>query len=224
MPIRGVARGTGRAAILICALAACATLAVGSPAGADPFSPPRLATPSCGALPAFKPSMRLSGTGRRLRLAAPLRVLSIGSSSTQGIGASSAANSYPARLEADLRARWPQLPIAVTNAGIGGERAGATVERLERLVATRSYDLVIWQLGTNDAVSGDDPEGFRKLTLRGIAAVRAAGDDLILLDPQYFPGIRDLARYERFVAVVREVGENEHVPVFERYAMMKGWK
>jgi acyl-CoA thioesterase-1 len=58
---------------------------------------------------------------------------------------------------------------------------------------------------------------------RGLAAARAAGVDIVMLDPQYFPGIRNLARYERFVEIIKRVGEAEHVPVFRRYAMMKRW-
>jgi lysophospholipase L1-like esterase len=153
----------------------------------------------------------------------PIRILAIGSSSTQGIGASSPAHSYPALLEADLRARWPKAEISVVNAGIGGETADATVERLEHLIETQTFDLVIWQLGTNDAVRGADEQAFRRETLRGIAAGHAAGVDLILLDPQYFPGIRDLPRYEDFVSIVTKLGEKAQIPVFPRYAMMKAW-
>ncbi|MFI5015194.1 MAG: SGNH/GDSL hydrolase family protein [Hyphomicrobiales bacterium] len=167
--------------------------------------------------------MRLGRIGHRLEKLEPIRILAIGSSSTQGVGASTPAHAYPALLEADLRARWPKLQVSVMNAGIGGETVGATLDRLERLLATQGFDLVIWQLGTNDAVRGSDAEAFRKLTLRGVAAGRAAGVDLILLDPQYFPGIRDLSGYERFVSTVKEVGDGEHVPVFQRYAMMKQW-
>jgi acyl-CoA thioesterase I len=167
--------------------------------------------------------MRLGGIARKLQGLMPIRILAIGSSSTQGIGASSPAHSYPARLEAELKARWPKDQPTVVNAGIGGETVAATVDRLERQLAAQRFDLVIWQLGTNDAIAGDDPEAFRLLVLRGIAAARAAGVDLVLLDPQYFPGIRDLARYERFVAIIKAIGEDAHVPVFRRYAMMKQW-
>jgi acyl-CoA thioesterase I len=67
-------------------------------------------------------------------------------------------------------------------------------------------------------------ESFRSQALRGIAAGAAAGADVVLVDPQYYPGIKDLAAYERFVSIVKEIGEGRHVPVFGRYAMMKRWK
>ncbi len=213
------------ATLLMCALAAGAFLRPGSSSAAsDPIQAPTPASSVCPAPVSADLSLRLDRISRKLARLEPIRILAIGSSSTEGIGASSAARSYPSRLEADLRLRWPKISVTVVNAGIGGETVLATVGRLERLLRTEAFDLVIWQLGTNDAVHGDDTDTFRKLTLRGIAAVRAAGADLVLLDPQYFPGIKDLARYERFVSIVRELGNREHVPVFGRYAMMKDWQ
>jgi acyl-CoA thioesterase I len=214
--------GRGRAAMMLCALVAfCSPWPQSLQAASDLAGVPKTASESCAVAPYAGSTLRLSTVAQRLQTNAPIRVLAIGSSSTQGIGASSAAHTYPALLKGDLEKRWPKGQFSVVNAGIGGETVAATLDRLERLLSTQKFDLVIWQLGTNDAVKGDDPRKFRELTSRGVAAARKAGDDLILLDPQYYPGIRDLAGYEKFVAVIAEVGEQEHVPVFRRYAMMK---
>jgi lysophospholipase L1-like esterase len=224
MRVKHFGRGSSSAMAVICALVAGALLCPrASGAASDPVQPPGLASSACPSPFSAEAFLRLSRVGRKLSRLAPIRVLAIGSSSTQGIGASSPARSYPARLEADLRLRWPKVEISVMNAGIGGETVAATVTRLERLVGTEAFDLVIWQLGTNDAVHGDDIGAFREATLRGIEATRAAGVDLVLLDPQYYPGIRDPQKYERFVSVVKEIGQGQHVPVFERYTMMKDW-
>lgn len=152
----------------------------------------------------------------------PVRILAIGSSSTEGIGASSPDRSYPAQLQEELEARWKR-PVAVVNAGRGGETAVETVERLERLLEREKFDLVIWQVGTNDAVRGVDEKRFQALLERGIAAAQSAATDIILLDQQYFPSIRDLARYERYVETVDRVAGSRKVSVFSRYALMKDW-
>ena len=212
-------------AIVIAFAAACALLApAASRATSDTAQPLAFASSSCPARVTFDAAFRLSRLGRKLSRSAPIRILAIGSSSTQGIGASSPDHTYPARLEADLKQRWPKADISVMNAGIAGETVDATLLRLERLVRSQAFDLVIWQLGTNDAVHGDNVDAFRQLTLRGVAAAREAGVDLVLLDPQYYPGIGDVVRYERFVSAVKEVGEGRHIPVFDRYGMMKGWR
>ena len=61
---------------------------------------------------------------------APLDILAIGSSSTEGVGASTPANAYPARLEAELEQRTG-VDFDVKNAGVGGELAAKTLERLK---------------------------------------------------------------------------------------------
>jgi len=152
----------------------------------------------------------------------PVRILAIGSSSTEGIGASSPDRSYPAQLEDDLEQRWSEN-VTVVNAGRGGETAIQTIERLESSLQAERFDLVIWQVGTNDAVNGVDEERFRTLLERGVSAADRAGTPMILLDQQYFPTIKDLARYERFVSAVGTVGDKRKVSVFSRYALMKGW-
>jgi len=109
------------------------------------------------------------------------------------------------------------------NAGKGGETAIQTVERLEAALRAEPFDLVIWQVGTNDAINGVSEEAFRSLVERGVSAVQKTGASLILLDQQYFPGIRDLPRYERFVQAVSAIGSERKVSVFSRYALMKEW-
>src|SRR5262245_15741030 len=89
---------------------ACAALALGlapMPAAAQ--------TAAAGALACTAPAeaSRLDQPLRRVaqRIAAkqPITIVAIGSSSTSGAGASSSAASYPARLEVELRDRFPHL-------------------------------------------------------------------------------------------------------------------
>ena len=61
-----------------------------------------------------------------------LRIVAVGSSSTQGTGASSPSKAYPAQLDAILEQRFPGAKIEVINKGIGGETAAGTVARLDR--------------------------------------------------------------------------------------------
>lgn len=152
----------------------------------------------------------------------PPRILAIGSSSTAGVGASASRFTYPAQLQTDLAAAWGSA-ADVVNAGIGGETAVTTVARLKAVVKTDKPDLVIWQVGANDALTDLDEPLFRKLLKDGVAAAQNAKVALILLDPQLFPGVKNIARYERFVQIIREVGEETRTPVFSRYALMKDW-
>jgi acyl-CoA thioesterase I len=46
---------------------------------------------------------------------------------------------------------------------------------------------------------------------------------IVLVDPQFYFGIRNLARFQQYVTIIAEVGSAKRVPVFSRFAMMKAW-
>lgn len=153
----------------------------------------------------------------------PLRLLAIGSSSTEGIGASAKERSYPARLAALLRQGLSGRAVDIVNAGIGGEIAPQTLQRLKKALSEARYDLVIWQVGTNDAVTGGDLQAFRALVADGIAAARQVQTRLVILDPQFYPGIKETARYRAYVDAIAETARANGVPVLSRFAAMSGW-
>src|SRR5690606_26587138 len=121
---------------------------------------------------------------RRLRANEPATIVAVGSSSTAGAGATHPANAYPARLQAELRARFPDATINVLNRGINGEEVGDILQRLQGSVLVEKPDLVIWQLGTNTVLRARDI-GVHEAPIReGIARIRASGADLMMIDPQ----------------------------------------
>ena len=176
-----------------------------------------------GGKPILSVQAKMERLASRLKKSEAVRILAIGSSSTQGVGASSPAFSYPVQLQADLARIWKGT-VVIENAGKGGETIPETVGRLEAaLLKADKPDLVIWQVGTNDAVKGGDEGRFSDLLRQGIDAAQAAGVEVLLVDQQYFPAIKDLGRYERFVRLVGTAGAAEQVPVFSRYRLMKAW-
>ncbi|MGQ7794211.1 SGNH/GDSL hydrolase family protein [Faunimonas sp. B44] len=191
---------------------ACPSLQAGTLAANAAVGDPDAAAGAAVALPSL---------AHRLDEPQPIEILAIGSSSTEGVGASSPAFSYPAQLQGALREIWKRSDVTVLNAGIGGEIAARAVERLTAALADRPIALVIWQVGTNDILQGVDEAAFRDELERGVSVVRAAKADLLLFDPQFFTRIRDFARFERFNAAIAETASARHVPLFSRYAFMK---
>jgi lysophospholipase L1-like esterase len=184
----------------------------------------KLVAPECVASrPALATTGSLMRTAQRLRAGGPLRVLAIGSSSTAGTGTSGPAYAYPARLADELKERLPGIDIRIEAAGVAGETASQTITRLERDIGDLHPDLVVWQVGTNDALADVGEDSFRAIVERGVTATSMAGADMILLDQQFFPNLRRKDRYERFVSIVREVGLTKRACVFGRYALMKAW-
>lgn len=87
-------------------------------------------------------------------------VLAFGDSLTAGYGLS-AAQSFPAQLEARLRRHRPGA--LVMNAGLSGDTTGAALARLPRVLSSlrQRPDLAIVELGANDLIRGLPPEGTR---------------------------------------------------------------
>src|SRR5215475_1750698 len=85
-------------------------------------------------------------TAGRLEMNKPLTIVAVGSSSTFGVGASSSAAAYPARLEALLKERFPGASIKVFNRGVNGEDAAEMLVRFDKQVIAEKPDLVLWQV------------------------------------------------------------------------------
>ncbi|MBH0237253.1 SGNH/GDSL hydrolase family protein [Methylobrevis albus] len=160
---------------------------------------------------------------RRARADHVLTVLAIGSSSTSGTGASSVARSYPSQLKHELGKRLPSLDIDVVNRGIAGEKVAKTVERLHAEVELLQPDLVIWQVGTNDALHGVPLDSVQALVSTTLDWLKQKGVDAMLMDPQLYPKIPDTDRYAAFVSAIETIGSAHNVPVIRRFAAMQHW-
>jgi lysophospholipase L1-like esterase len=151
-----------------------------------------------------------------------LTIVAFGSSTTEGVGASRPENTYPARLAMELTGALPGVRVNVINRGQGGEEAEDLAQRVPDIIADRP-DLVIFQTGTNDAIREVPLARFVELTREGIDAFRAAGSDVMLMEPQYCKAIATAPRGTDYVQAVRDIGAAAGVPVNRRHELMRGW-
>ncbi len=159
-----------------------------------------------------------------LRQRRRLTIVAFGSSSTQGVGASSPAHSYPALLQRDLQQMLgPKDEVTVINRGIGGEDADDMLARLGRDVLAVKPDLVIWQTGSNDPMRNVPLSRFIEETRDGIRQMQAAGIEVVLMEPQDCRILRALPLAISYRNAVRSLGEQMKVPVVRRYDLIKSW-
>jgi acyl-CoA thioesterase I len=97
----------------------------------------------------FVQALTLGGTAE----AAPIKLVALGDSLTAGLGLP-ASESFPAKLEAALKARGHD--VTIVNAGVSGDTAGDGLARLDWSVGDDA-NAVIVELGANDALRGLDP-------------------------------------------------------------------
>src|SRR5687767_4730853 len=131
----------------------------------------------------------LRRTGQRLAAGLPLTIVAIGSSSTAGAGASSPAMNYPSRLAVELKALLPRANINVINRGVGGETAKEMLARFDNQVIAEKPDMVVWQVGSNSVLRDQPLEPAGALIRDGLRRLKAAGSDVILMNPQYAPKV-----------------------------------
>lgn len=176
-----------------------------------------------GAIHSVTDDTRLQRVISRLAAHQLLRIIAFGSSSTEGIGASSPAATYPSRLQAALSAMWPSRQhVVVLNRGVGGEDADAMARRLPSVIAERP-DLIIWQTGSNDPLHGVPLERFEQETTAGIQEIRAAHIDVMLLEPQLCRELDNKPVSVEYRDALRAIGEAMDVTVIRRYDLMRGW-
>lgn len=165
----------------------------------------------------------LARTAQKLRRGKPIKIVAIGSSSTEGVGASEPGNAYPARLEDELTRLWPRANITVVNRGVGGERVQHILARFDKDVFAENPDLVIWQSGTNGALRDDKADSLRDAVMDGIDRLRGAGIDVVLMSPQYAPSFNRQQRNLLHVEAIRSAGREAGVAVFRRFEIMQYW-
>jgi acyl-CoA thioesterase-1 len=148
-----------------------------------------------------------------------VRVVVLGDSLAAGLGLPE-AEAFPALVEARLREEG--LDVEVVNAGVSGDTTAGGLSRLN-WVLQRPTDVLVVELGGNDALRGQPLENteanLREIVRRG----RAAGAEVVLLGmdvpsnygPDYAAAFADL--YPRVAAeegallvpgFVREVGSD----------------
>ena len=154
----------------------------------------------------------------------PLTIVAVGSSSTQGAGASAPGLAYPSRLEAALRDRFPGLDVRVINRGKGGEDVAEELARLNHDVIAERPELVIWQVGTNAVLRRDDLSVDGELIERGVAQLKESGSDVVLMDLQYAPRVLARPAYAEMEQLIATVAERTRIGLFRRFEIMRYWQ
>jgi len=166
---------------------------------------------------------RLPNTARAIRRRDPLTIVAIGSSSTEGVGATDKAMTYPAQLAASLRQRWPGLPVRVINKGVGGEDARQMLARFETDVLPYNPHLVIWQVGSNYTLRSTDLEAYAAILREGVNRLRSTRTDVILMDLQYAPQVLEKPIHRRMIDTMGALANDLKVALFRRFAIMRYW-
>jgi acyl-CoA thioesterase-1 len=163
----------------------------------------------------------LPQTRARLRSKQTLTIVTFGSSSTSGLGTLSADRTFPDVMKQELSRLRPSAQIEVINSGRIFDTIPGNIRRLQADVLRHKPDLVVWQLGTNDVVWRGVVENARELLIAGVRHLKANNADVVLMDLQYAPIVRALARHSQMQTIITDVAREERVGLFPRFLLMK---
>ena len=102
---------------------------------------------------------------------APIKLAILGDSLAAGYGVKP-GEAIPARLEAALKAAGRN--VSVINHGVSGDTTAGGLERIDWMLADKP-DIVLVELGGNDALRGSDPTGTERNLDAIITKLKAAG-------------------------------------------------
>jgi hypothetical protein len=135
----------------------------------------------------------------------------------------SEVSAYPGRLQVALKQKLPSIAVNLSVEIQAKKAAEEVAAGLPKLMEGKKPTLVIWQTGTVDAMRSVDPEDFRTAVAEGVAALKEAGADVILMNPQYSPRTETMISAPPYLDNMRVVAQQHEVPLFDRFAIMRHW-
>jgi acyl-CoA thioesterase I len=142
--------------------------------------------------------------------AAPIKIMAFGDSLLAGYGLSSDADNIPNKLEALLKADGHDVKLI--NAAVSGDTTTDGLARLDWSLADKP-DLILLELGANDALRGQDPD-TAKANLDQILARLKVANVPVLLCGMIAPRNLGAAYSAKFDPMYKELADKYQVPLY----------
>ena len=160
----------------------------------------------------------LPNTMRAMRDLKRIRILTIGAPS---IGSETSAPDYQQALEETLKRTIKGLAVEVVNRGVSGELVADAADRLKAEVALVEPDLVLWQVGTSDALARVPVAEFEASLRTSLRWLKERHVDVILVGARYSRRLKKDRQYQALRASVFRVAQQENVLRISQYRAME---
>lgn len=156
----------------------------------------------------------LPRTGRLVDRGTPVRVMVVG----PRIGGPALSEKKRNKLLQALERKLPGMDFDLVDEGRGAVPAARGFEEMRDEIAKIQPDLVLWQVGTPDALAYSDPEALGRTLVQAAQWLRAQSIDLILIDPPFVPNVGHEPLYARIVGKIQQVSTQSNINLLRRYA------
>jgi len=147
-----------------------------------------------------------------------LRILAIGASAT---GGRRGRGSYTDQIESILEKAVKGLDVDIINRGVSGELAAGAERRIKNEVALTEPDLVLWQVGTNDALAYVPIDELRDTIVGTIRWLKEHKVDVVLVGLQFVRRDRQDNNYRTVRELLRSIAREENVVIVRRSEAMQ---
>jgi lysophospholipase L1-like esterase len=147
-----------------------------------------------------------------------LRILAFGAAPGR---VSARGGGYTALIETMLERALKGVDVVMINRGVSGELAASAAGRMKNEVALDEPDLVLWQVGTNDALAGVPTEEFAATVKDQIDWLKAHKIDVVLVGLQF---AKEMVRDPHYVEIretLRKLAAQENVIVIRFFEAMQ---
>jgi acyl-CoA thioesterase I len=148
-----------------------------------------------------------------------IKILAIGASSAAVLGVG--RDGTPPLLEQILERTIKGLDVEIINRGVSGELAEAAGTRLKVEVALNHPDIVLWQVGTNDAFAQVSVESFHLSVSNSVRWLKEHNIDVILVGLHYVKQLTKNEHYQAIRASLSRIASSENVLRIGRYEAME---
>jgi acyl-CoA thioesterase I len=146
-----------------------------------------------------------------------VRVLAVGNVASSGGGRIYGQQRYTDELEEILERSVKGLDLIFTHRGVSGEPTSTTAERLKHEIAELDPDLVLWQVGTYDALSQTPVAEFEAVFSGAVEWIKGHGKDLVIVGLQYTTGLSKDPHYRAIKDAIGRVAARHNVLLVRRY-------
>jgi acyl-CoA thioesterase-1 len=148
-----------------------------------------------------------------------IKILTIGASSAAG--RRTIRGGYTKSIEQILERAVKGIDVVMINRGVSGELASNAASRMKTEVAFTHPDLVLWQVGTNDALAYVPVSQIGGTVVDTVHWLRRHNVDVILVGLQYFEGMTTNPHYLAVRDELRRIAARENVIIVRRDEAMR---
>ena len=116
-----------------------------------------------------------------------------------------------------LRKSVQGLDVVMINRGVSGELSAQAAARIKNEVALTEPDLVLWQVGTNDALAYVPLDEFETTIVDTLAWLKEHKVDVVLVGLQYVDQMALDDNYRAVRDLLRKLAAKENIMIVRRY-------